>query len=109
MYYLCLCVCVFAILDLLEHYTPCVNSHTVLLRKKIFRIQCRTFYTGLNSFTQPAVVIVVKNMMYVRGHGGLTNEIHESLFVLFQFQSSQSLSDHLEKMNNQITTVCICI
>ena len=48
-----------------KHYTMCKIAHHVkdYTQSTFFRVPCGKFYTWLKSFTQPAVVMVVTNMM----------------------------------------------
>ena len=46
-------------------HTFCKTAHFVQYHSSFFHVSVRKFYTWLNIFTQPAVVMVVTNMKYV--------------------------------------------
>ena len=56
-----------------KHYTICKIAHSVknYTLSTFFHVLCRQFYTRLQTFTQPAVVMVVTNMRCVSDTGGL--------------------------------------
>ena len=62
---------VFKITHFVSNYTLCVILHTfcktahfVQYQSSLFHVSIGKFYTWLNNFTQPAVVMVVTNMKY---------------------------------------------
>ena len=67
---------VFKITHFVSNYTLCVKLHTfcktahfVQYQSSLFHVSIGKFYTWLNIFTQPAVVMVVTNSGYVTGVG----------------------------------------
>ena len=79
------------------HFRSCKTAHFVQYQSSFFHVSIGKFYTWLNIFTQPAVVMVVTNMKYAPEHRTRmimtphSNFIHISRVIVASFLWTFSL------------------